>query len=95
MRIISKKRILEFINEYSDSESSLLAWHDIVKAADWNNPLDLTKTFNSVDMVDGQVVFNIAQNRYRLIAEVNFTGKRVYIRNILTHKQYDKGNWKP
>lgn len=94
MRVISKKRILEFIKEHSDSEASLLAWHEVVKAADWNNSADVKATLKSVDMVEGDFVFNIAQNRYRLIAHVNFRGKRVYVLHILTHKDYDKGNWK-
>lgn len=95
MRIISKKKILEFIRAHSDSESSLLAWHGIVKAADWSTPTQVKEVFASVDLVDGLFVFNIAQNRYRLIAHINLRGKRVYVLHILTHKEYEKEKWKP
>lgn len=94
MRIISIKRIRQFIEKHSDSESSLLAWHDTVKAADWEHTADLKKMFPSADMVGKRMVFNIAHNRYRLIARVNYRSKRVFVLFILTHKEYDQGGWK-
>ncbi len=94
VRIISKRRIHEYIQQHSDAEASLLAWHEVVKSADWSNSVDIKNTLSSVDLVDGLFVFNIANNRYRLVAHVNFRGKRVYVLHILTHKEYDRGNWK-
>ena len=40
------------------------------------------------------VVFDIGGNKYRLIAEMNFTRRVVFIRCIMTHKEYLKGAWK-
>jgi mRNA interferase HigB len=48
-------------------------------------------------------VFNIKGNAYRLIAWVQYARKRedgtvkdgtIFIRNVLTHAEYDKGKWK-
>ena len=39
-------------------------------------------------------VFDIGGNKIRLIAVVKFQGKKWYIRAILSHKEYDKGDWK-
>jgi len=39
-------------------------------------------------------VFNIGGNKYRLIAFVHYRRKAVYIKRILTHKDYAKGAWK-
>jgi len=39
-------------------------------------------------------VFNIAGNRYRLIARVNYTKGLVFILHILKHDEYAKGEWK-
>lgn len=36
----------------------------------------------------------IGGNKIRLIAVVKFQGKRVYIRHILSHKEYDQNKWK-
>ena len=45
-------------------------------------------------MVGRRTVFNIHGNAYRLIARVNFVTQRVFILHVLTHKEYDKGDWK-
>ena len=40
------------------------------------------------------VVFDIAQNRYRLIAAVHFNCGKLYALRFLTHKEYDRNTWK-
>ena len=40
------------------------------------------------------VVFNIAHNRYRLIAAVHYNTRIVYTLMILTHKEYERSAWK-
>lgn len=94
MRVISIKRIKEFISQHSDAEASLLAWHDTIVAGTWANFADLKNTFKSADTVGERTVFNIAHNRYRLIAGIHYNKKRVFVLHILTHKEYDKGEWK-
>jgi mRNA-degrading endonuclease HigB of HigAB toxin-antitoxin module len=37
---------------------------------------------------------NIGGNRVRLIAAIHYNRKRVYIRAVLTHTEYDEGRWK-
>jgi mRNA interferase HigB len=39
-------------------------------------------------------VFNIAGNKYRLIARVEYELQRVYVRKVLTHDEYNKDKWK-
>jgi len=39
-------------------------------------------------------VFNIGGNAARLIAAIHYNRKRIYIRAILTHEEYDDGRWK-
>ena len=92
--MISIKRIREFIDEHPDSEGSLLAWHDAVKAAEWTHPSHLNRVFPSADVVGDRTVFNIKGNRYRLIARVNYRSRLVFVLFILTHSEYDKEKWK-
>jgi mRNA interferase HigB len=40
------------------------------------------------------VVFNIAHNRYRLIAAAHYNTRIVYTLLILTHKEYARNAWK-
>ena len=90
MRIISRKAIREFGKKHSNSLASLEIWAKQVKAADWKTTAELRMTFQDADFVNDKVVFNIARNRYRLIAFVVYRAHAVYIKAILTHKQYDK-----
>jgi len=56
--------------------------------ADWKDTADVRQPFRDADFVGGKVVFKIAQNRYRLIARVACRAHKVFIKAILTHKQY-------
>ena len=33
-------------------------------------------------------------NKYRLITSIHFNRGKVYIRHVLTHAEYDRGDWK-
>jgi mRNA interferase HigB len=44
--------------------------------------------------VGGFTVFNIGGNKVRLIAAVHYNTQRLYIRHVLTHKEYDKNKWR-
>jgi mRNA interferase HigB len=50
--------------------------------------------FPSVDKIGDKFVFDIGGNKLRLIAAIHFNTKKVFVRIVLTHKQYDKGDWK-
>ena len=94
MHIITRKRLLKFGKNYQDSIEPLERWYRIVKHSNYNSFAELRKTFPQADQVGKFVVFNIGGNKYRLIAYVVFSAKRIYIRHILTHTEYDEGNWK-
>ncbi len=94
MHIITRKRIVEFIQNYPDSQTSLDNWYRIIKKTTYHSFNELKQHFASADYVDGFIVFNISGNKYRLIAVIHFDRKMVYIRDILPHKAYDKNRWK-
>jgi len=37
-----------------------------------------------------RVVFNIGGNKYRLVVQISFDFKIIYIRFVVTHEAYDK-----
>ena len=94
MRIITKRRIIEFSEKHPDSRNPLSSWYKIISKSIYKSFAELKKTFPSADQVKNVTVFNIAGNKYRLIAAIHYNKKIVYIRHILTHKEYDKNNWK-
>ena len=47
--------------------------------------------FRSADILpNNRVVFNIGGNKSRLVAAVHYRGKRVFVRFIGTHAEYDR-----
>jgi mRNA interferase HigB len=95
MHIISRKALRDFWERHPESQGSLSRWYTIVRRTDFESFNELRTTFPSADRVEGLIVFNISGNRYRLIAAIHFNRKRVYVRHVLTHAEYDQGAWKP
>ncbi len=99
MRIIKTSMLRAFWEVHGEAKASLRAWAQQTKAAEWRSFAEMRKTFPSADVArttSGRsvVVFNIAHNRYRLIAAVHYNTRIVYTLMILTHKEYDANAWK-
>jgi mRNA interferase HigB len=94
MHIISKRPLREFWKVRPDSERALRRWFRTAEKAEWNSFADLRATFGAADQVGRFTVFNICGNKYRLVTVIHYNRKRVYVRNVLTHKEYDRGQWK-
>lgn len=94
MHLITKKTFKAFWEKYSDSKTALMRWARIVEKNKFDNFAELKLTFPSADKVGKLIVFNIGGNKYRLITAIHFNRQKIYIRYILTHKEYDKGDWK-
>lgn len=94
MQVLSKKTLREFWAIHNQAEAPLTAWYFIVSKAVWTGPQDVRAMFgNSVDFVgDNRIIFDIAGNRYRLIVHVAYAYKRVLIKFVGTHAQYDRIN---
>jgi len=71
-----------------------LRWFKIVRNTDFSNLAELRAAFPGADKVGHWIVFNIAGNKYRLVASVHFNRGKVYVRHMLTHQDYDRGSWK-
>lgn len=94
MHVIAKPALVEFWEEHPDAESSLQAWFRTMESEVFVDFNDLRATFASADHVDGLTVFNIGGNKYRLIAAIHYNRQKVFIRAVLTHAEYDRGEWK-
>jgi mRNA interferase HigB len=95
MRIVTFTKISKYIKKHADSKVSLKDWYFKTKNSDWNNLSELKQSFNSVDYIgNNRYVFNIKKGSYRLVAIIIFASKKVYIRYIGTHAEYDRINCK-
>jgi mRNA interferase HigB len=94
MHAISERALREFWTKHPSAQLPLEIWYKIVSRADFSNFGALKRVFPSVDKVGDLYVFNIGGNKFRLIAAIHFNRKKLFIRHVLTHKQYDAGEWK-
>lgn len=94
MNVISKRGLFERAAKFADAKSALQVWFDTAVEAEWRNIEDVRKSFPATDMTDGLAIFNIRGNKYRLIVRMVFQYQRIYVKEFLTHAEYDKGRWK-
>jgi len=91
MRIVTLKTLKNYTLDHPELKYILMDWYDKVTDANWNNLSDIKNDFNSVDYVgNNRYVFNIKGNKYRLVVIIIFISKKVYVRFVGTHSEYDK-----
>ncbi len=78
----------------SETRAALAHWYGIIKHSDFSTFAELRALFPSPDQVGKMTVFNIGGNKVRLIAAIHYNRKKVYIRAVLIHTEYDEGRWK-
>lgn len=94
MRVISYKKIQDFTRKHAAGRKPLEAWYKIVKHTNFVSFSELRKTFASADQVGKFTIFNIGGNKYRLISAIHYNRSIIYIREILTHEEYNDNAWK-
>lgn len=93
MHVITQKRIWGAKALYPNESSALDTWYRIIRANDFLSFNCLKKVFPSVDKVGKYHVFNIGGNKLRLIAIIDYQYQKLFIKEILTHANYDKNKW--
>jgi mRNA interferase HigB len=93
MRIIKPSTIRKACEQNPEWEASLVSWIKIVKNADWGNSADVKQSWSNCCVVGKYFRFEICHNRCRLMTEINFRTKLVFIRGVMSHAEYDRKNW--
>lgn len=77
-----------------DVQQEAFAWYSVARSANWRDLNAVRMQFPDADLVNGLLVFNIRHNRYRLIVFPVFARKKLYIKALMTHKEYSREEWK-
>jgi mRNA interferase HigB len=102
LHIISRKKLLEAGKRYGEEVAAPLdSWYRITKRARWGS-LEQIRTYPNADGVPvgkGKkkrvfTVFDIGGNDFRLITEIFYHDETILVRQVLTHAEYDKEDWK-
>jgi mRNA interferase HigB len=84
----------QFASVHADAAASLDIWFSAARTTQWTSLVDVRGTYRSTDLVGRLTVFNIGGNKYRLIAYIDYASRKVFVRSILTHSEYELGKWK-
>lgn len=97
MRVIARSRLRgsweSRKTDFRVAEADLSAWFKLARKADWAHFGALKQTFGSADQVGNCVVFDVGNNRFRLIGRVNYARRIVYVLRVMDHQEYDRRRW--
>ncbi len=93
MNVISKPHLLELAAKHPNALPAATDWLKMAKKADWKSLQEIRNMLPSTDQVGSLLIFNIKGNSYRLIVRVGYVSQRLYIKDFLTHAEYDKKEW--
>jgi len=69
-------------------------WFSKASHAEAGSFAGLRQIFGSADYVDGFTIFDVGGNRYRIAAVVHYDKRRIYVRQVMTHAEYDRNAWR-
>lgn len=91
MRVIAIQTLKRYWETYHKAQQALLSWHEEVEIAQWSSPNELKMQYRNASVInEKRVVFNIHGNSYRLIVDIEYRLKIVFVVWFGTHKEYDK-----
>ena len=92
MQIIALRTLRQFWEKYPQAETPIRDWYARVGRAIWAGPADIKAQFGmTVDFVaDNRLIFDLGGNKYRLLVHVAYRYKRVLVKFVGTHAEYDK-----
>ena len=90
MHIVSLKRLRDFWLKHPEAQRPLQVWHTIVERTAFRDFHHIKLVFNSADVVPPYTVFDIGGNKFRLVVIVRYQFGRVFVQEVMTHKEYDR-----
>ena len=105
MQIVRENELTKFAEQHPNTRASLNHWAQLMREGSFKSFIDLRETFGRVSPVKVRprrfnrdsitlTVFNISGNDACLIAIVQYSKQTVIIDQVLTHDEYDTGNWR-
>lgn len=95
VHLIKKQTLEDFARRHPRSKSPLEDWTEKLRFADWEQPNDIKRTYNTADILgknSNRVIFDIGGNNYRMICKYVFGAKQahLFVCWLGTHAEYDK-----
>jgi mRNA interferase HigB len=93
VRIIARRRLMQLAAAHGDCVEQVGDWYRIASKNVWHNLVEVRTSFRHAGIVGDKTVFNIKGNDYCLIVHIRYQTGTIYIKDLLTHAEYDRGKW--
>lgn len=92
MQAVVLRTLRQFSERHPQAQRPLRAWYALVSRAEWRGPGDVKAQFGgTVDFVsDDRIIFDVADSKYRLVVHVAYAYKRLLVKFVGTHAEYDR-----
>ncbi len=93
MRIIKETTLKKYCEggRYVQAKSSVQVWIYEVRNSEWKNSHELKAMYKHASIISSKrVVFDIKGNNYRLVVDIEYRLRIVYVVWFGTHEEYDK-----
>lgn len=92
MQVIARRTLRLFWEKHPPAERPIKTWYAQVAKALWQGPAEVKAQFGStVDFVaDNRAIFDVGGNKYRLVVHISYPFKRVLVKFVGTHAEYDR-----
>ena len=92
MRIIKESTLTKLSEQarYKRAEQAIRSWIYEVRFSDWKNTAELKAKYKNASVISSKrVVFNICGNKYRLVVDIEYRLKIIFVVWFGTHNEYD------
>lgn len=93
MNVISRKPFNEAARKFPNDREALMDMYRVLQKTEFHTPEELRAVFPSLDNFryrDKWWVLDVGGNNLRVLAFIQFVNKRIYIKHIVSHADYDK-----
>ena len=93
MHVISKKPFVEAAKKYPNQRQALMDLYQVLNKISVNTPLEMKAVFPSLDNFkykDKWWIIDIGGNHLRMMAFIQFSLNRIYVKHIVTHAEYTR-----
>lgn len=91
MRIIAISTLRIFWLKHKSAEQPLKSWVQEAESSIWKNSAELKSKYRNASIISSKrTIFNIKGNDYRLIVDIEYRLKIIFIVWVGTHSQYNK-----
>lgn len=93
MHVIAKKPFMDAARDYPNDAKALMELYRVLSSTNFETPEELRAVYPSLDNFKYESkwwVIDVGGNNLRMVAFIQFVNKRLYVKHILNHANYDK-----